>query len=114
MNLIERAKAILLRPAQTWPVIDAEPATVASIYNQWLVIMAAIPAVLWLHRHVADRRRRLRLPVTIACPSSADSVAAVCGYVLSLVMAYAPLCRSWTALAPRFGATKNPVGARPR
>ena len=44
MNLIERAKAILLKPAQTWPVIDAEPATVASIYKDWLVIMAAIPA----------------------------------------------------------------------
>ena len=26
MNLIERAKAILLKPAETWPVIDAERA----------------------------------------------------------------------------------------
>ena len=45
MNVVERAKAILLQPAQTWPVIDAEPASVASIYKDWLIIMAAIPAV---------------------------------------------------------------------
>ena len=45
MNVIERAQAILLKPTETWPVIDAEPATVGSIYKDWLVIMAAIPAV---------------------------------------------------------------------
>ena len=39
MNVVERAKAILLQPAQTWPVIDAEPATVQSIYKDWLIIM---------------------------------------------------------------------------
>ena len=113
MNLIERAKAILLRPAQTWPVIDAEPATVASIYKDWLVIMAAIPAVVWLHRHVADRRRRLRLQ-GYRTPIVGGIVAAVCGYVLSLVMAYVSWRWSWMTLAPSFGGTKNPVGALSR
>jgi len=42
MNVVERAKSILLQPAQTWPVIDAEPATVQSIYKDWLFIIAAI------------------------------------------------------------------------
>ena len=45
MNVVERAKAILLQPAATWPVIDAEPATVQSIYKDWLILMAASPAV---------------------------------------------------------------------
>jgi hypothetical protein len=65
MNLIERAKAILLKPKETWPVIDAEPATVGSIYKDWLIIMAAIPAVC-LHRPVADRHRRIRLRLSRA------------------------------------------------
>src|SRR2546423_1884701 len=45
MNLIQRAQDILLRPRDTWPVIDAEPATTASVYRDWLVIIAAVPAV---------------------------------------------------------------------
>ena len=86
MNLIERAKAILLKPAQTWPVIDAEPATVASIYKDWLVIMAAIPAVCGFIGMsligVGAFGYSYRTPII------GGIVAAVFGYVLSLVMAY--------------------------
>ena len=108
MNLIERAKAILLRPAQTWPVIDAEPATVASIYKDWLVIMAAIPAVCGFIGMsligVGAFGYSYRTPIV------GGLVAAVCGYVLSLVMAYV-MALVVDALAPSFGGTKNPVGA---
>src|SRR6476660_795512 len=45
MSLIERVPAILLRPKQTWPVIAAEPADVATIYSRYVVILAAIPAI---------------------------------------------------------------------
>ena len=45
MNLVQRVQAILLKPKEEWPVIDAEPATVGSIYTQYLVVLAAIPAV---------------------------------------------------------------------
>ena len=45
MNVIERAKDMILKPAETWPVIEAEPASVASIYKECLVILVAIPAV---------------------------------------------------------------------
>ena len=31
MSLIERVQSILLRPKQTWPVIAAEPADVATV-----------------------------------------------------------------------------------
>ena len=108
MNLIERAKAILLTPKQTWPVIDAEPATVASIYKEWLVIMAAIPAVCGFIGMsligVGAFGYSYRTPIV------GGLVAAVCGYVLSLVMAYV-MALVVDALAPSFGGTKNPVGA---
>ena len=108
MNLIERAKAILLTPKQAWPVIDAEPATVASIYKEWLVIMAAIPAVCGFVGlsliGVGGFGFSYRMPIV------GGLVAAVCGYVLSLVMAYV-MSLVVDALAPSFGGTKNPVGA---
>jgi hypothetical protein len=108
MNLIERAKAILLTPKQAWPVIDAEPATVASIYKEWLVIMAAIPAVCGFIGMsligVGAFGYSYRTPIV------GGLVAAVFGYVLSLVMAYV-MALVVDALAPSFGGTKNPVGA---
>ena len=45
MRLIERASAILLRPRQAWAEIDTEPASPASLFTGYLMILAAIPAV---------------------------------------------------------------------
>jgi hypothetical protein len=42
-NLLARAKAIILTPDTEWPVIDAEPASVSSLYRNYIMILAAIP-----------------------------------------------------------------------
>jgi len=42
-GIVERAKNILLKPNETWDTIAAEPATVASLYRGYAVILAAIP-----------------------------------------------------------------------
>lgn len=42
-NIVARAKAILLSPDTEWQVIDAEPATVGSLYQGYIMILAAIP-----------------------------------------------------------------------
>ncbi len=108
MNLIERTKAILLKPAETWPVIDAEPASVASIYKDWLVIMAAIPAVCGFIGMslvgVGMFGFGYRMPIV------GGLVAAVFGYVLSLVMVFV-MALIVDALAPSFDGTKSPVGS---
>jgi Yip1 domain len=105
MNVVERAKAILLQPTATWPVIDAEPATVQSIYKDWLILMAAIPAVCgFIGMSLVGVGFGFRLPVV------AGLVTAILGYVLSLVGAYV-MALIVDALAPSFGGTKNPVGA---
>jgi hypothetical protein len=108
MNLIERAKAILLQPAQTWPVIDAEPASVASIYKDWLIIMAAIPAVCGFIGMslvgVGAFGFGFRVPLV------GGLVTAVFGYVLSLVVVFV-MALIVDALAPSFGGSKNQVGA---
>jgi hypothetical protein len=108
MNLIERAKAILLKPAETWPVIDAEPATVASIYKDWLVIMAAIPAVCtFIGLSVIGAGMfgyGFRIPIAYGLESM------VLRYVMSLVGAFV-IALIVDALAPTFGGTKNQVSA---
>jgi len=108
MNLIERAKSILLTPKQAWPVIDAEPASVASIYKEWLVIMAAIPAVCGF---IGMSFVGIGMfGFGYKTPIIGGLVTMVLGYVLTLVMAYV-MALIVDALAPSFGATKNPVGA---
>ncbi len=44
-KLIARVKNILLTPKTEWPVIAAEPETVASLYTNYILILAAVPAV---------------------------------------------------------------------
>ena len=44
-GVIQRAKDILLKPRETWPVIAAEPATTQSIYMPYVLLLAAIGPV---------------------------------------------------------------------
>ena len=108
MNVIERAKSILLNPAETWPVIDAEPATVASIYQQWLIIIAAIPAV--CHFIGMSLIGASTFGISYRAPILSGLVWGVFGYVLSLVAAFL-MALLVDALAPTFGGTKNPIAA---
>ena len=108
MNLIERAQAILLKPTETWPVIDAEPATVGSIYKDWLFIMAAIPAICgFIGLSVIGAGAfgySYRMPIV------AGLVTMVFSYVLSLIVAFV-MALIVDALAPSFGGVKNQVAA---
>ena len=47
-RIIARARAILLTPRTEWPVIAAEPDTIGGLYSGYIMIMAAIPAVIVL------------------------------------------------------------------
>jgi hypothetical protein len=108
MNLFERTKDILLKPAQTWPVIDAEPASVASIYKDWLVVMAAIPAVCgFIGLSLVGAGM---FGYSYRVPIVGGLVHMVFSYVLSLVVAFV-MALIVDALAPSFGGTKNRVSA---
>jgi len=45
MNLVERAKKIILEPKKEWPVIAEEELTLQDIYTKYVMILAAIPAI---------------------------------------------------------------------
>jgi hypothetical protein len=108
MSLIERVQSILLRPKQTWPVIAAEPADVASIYSRYVVILAAIPAVCgfigWTLIGGGGFGVTYRLPIATGL------VQLVVGYLLSLAIVYV-LALIVNALAPTFGGSKDLVAA---
>lgn len=108
MNLIERVQAILLRPKTTWPVIAAESADVASIYSNYLLYVAAIPAVAGF---IGLSLVGIGLPNgTYRIPVTTGIVQMVIGYVLSLALVYV-LALIVDALAPSFGGTKSQVQA---
>ena len=44
-KVIQRARSLLVSPRTEWPVIAAEPATVANLYRGYIMIMAAIPPI---------------------------------------------------------------------
>lgn len=45
MSFVDRAKNILLQPAQEWEVIAKEPATVGSLFTGYAAILALLPAI---------------------------------------------------------------------
>jgi hypothetical protein len=108
MSLIERAKSILLRPQQTWPVIAAEPADVASIYTGYVLVLAAIPAIAgfvgWTLIGAAG------FGVTYHVPVLAGMLRMVISYALWLAMVFV-LALIVDALAPTFAGTKNQIQA---
>lgn len=91
MNLIERAKGILLSPKTEWPVIAAEPMTPQSIYTGWVMILAAIGPLAILVGYGSVRF-------------------AISNYLMMLAMT-AIVALIIDALAPNFGGTKDFVGA---
>lgn len=100
--LIQRVKNILTTPNTEWPVIDSEPATIGSIYKNYVVILAAIPPVCLLIGLFLLGGGYLPMNFILA--------QAVLTYLLSLVSVYV-LALIIEALAPSFGGTKDRLKA---
>jgi hypothetical protein len=104
MNIVERAKAITLNPAATWPTIEAEEHTVQSLFVPYLLILAAIPAVAsFIGMSIVGMGAfgfSMRIPIVSGIAMMITS------YVLSLA---ATLGMAWvvSALAPTFGGQNN-------
>lgn len=102
--LIDRAKNIILKPKEEWPVIGAESTTIADIYKSYVIPLAAIPAV-------AGLIGSLTMGVSILGISYRPSVTgaistAVVQYVMALVSTFI-LALIIEALAPTFGGVKD-------
>jgi hypothetical protein len=108
MNPIQRAQDILLKPKDTWPQIAQEAATTQSLYRDWLLLLAAVPA---LAGFVGMSVLGLgAFGFSYRVPLFSGLAHMVVGYALSLGMVYL-LSLLVNALAPSFGGTPDPLAA---
>ena len=104
-GLVARAKELILRPASTWDVIEAEEATIEGLYRSWVMPLAAIPAVCGAVGSLAFGRFAIFgihfRPSVVGILSRAVATYALtlaCVYVLALVV---------DELALRFGGERS-------
>ena len=110
MNLVGRAKAILLNPKQEWPVIEKETTTTAELYTGYIIPLAAIgPVAQAIGLSVFGVNLGLLGSWRI---SPANAVGrAVVTFVCALVAVWV-LAWIINVLAPKFGGQSNASQAR--
>jgi len=89
MNLVERAKSIVIAPKEEWPKISGETETPQTLYLGYIVILAAIAPL-------ATLLRTMGAGISIA----------IATYVISLLVTFL-LALIVDVLAPSFGGEKN-------
>ena len=94
---LNRAKAILLSPHTEWPIIAAEPVTVVDLYKNYVLIIAAIPALMTLIM-MATATRGVSLTMLLIAFGLPLVAPLILGFIIY-------------ALASAFGAVRNFVQA---
>lgn len=110
MALIDRVKNILLSPRSEWPVIDTEPATVASLYTGYIMPLAAIPVICQALGMSLFGMTIPLLGTHYRTPMGSALTSAAVLYVFSLAAVFL-VALIVDGLAPTFGGTKNQVQA---
>ncbi|HEV8312616.1 MAG TPA: Yip1 family protein, partial [Burkholderiaceae bacterium] len=102
--LFQRVQEILLRPRNTWPVIEREPGSIGALYRHYVLVLAAIPAVAGFIGLSVVGAGALGFHVRVSLGSGL--VHMVVGYALSLAVLFG-LALLVEALAPTFGGVKD-------
>ena len=109
MDIVSRVKNILVTPQTEWPVIDAEPSSVESIYRDYVIYLAAIPAIA---SFIGMSLVGFSVPVlgTVRVGLFAGLFGAVVSFAMQLVGVYV-LALITDYLAPNFSGQKNFLNA---
>jgi len=100
MNIVDRAKNLLLQPKQEWGVIAGETHTVQGLFTGYVMILAAIPAVAQFIGFSLLGYAGFRISIAYGLTHM------IASYVLSLASVYV-LALVIDNLAPHFGSEKN-------
>ena len=104
MNLVDRARNILLQPKSEWQAIDAESHTVQDLYTGYVMVLAAIPAVCgFIGTSIVGTSF---FGVSVRAPIGNGVAQLVLHYLLALGSVYV-MALIIDALAPNFGSQKN-------
>jgi hypothetical protein len=104
MNLIDRVKAILTTPDTEWPIIAREPGDPAFLFSNYVLYLAAIPAVA---SFIGSVIIGVGTPVgTYRTGLISGLLGAILQYVLAFVAAYL-VAMIVDALAPTFQGRKD-------
>jgi hypothetical protein len=108
-RVIQRARSVLVSPRTEWSVIAGETATVASLYREYIIVVAAVPAVCQFIKtsilgYAWHGFGVYRVGI------GPGLIAAIVEYGVSLAMVYV-LALIIESLAPSFAAQPNRVQA---
>lgn len=107
-DIVQRVQDILLKPKDAWPAIAAEADDVPAVYRNYLVYLAAVPAVAaFIGLSLVGTSI---FGVHFRVPVVAGLVNMVVGFLLTLAMVYV-LGLVANALAPAFQGEKNLTNA---
>ena len=105
MNLVDRAKNILITPKTEWEVIKNEQSSTADLFTKYAMILAIIPVVATIIGF-SIIGISYGFGVSFKWPLSSSILHGVLSYILNLVAIYV-IALAVDALAPSFGSTKN-------
>lgn len=103
-DIVSRVKAILMTPKTEWPVIAGETTTVADLYKNYVIILAAIPAIALFVAMSIVGMGFFRVSI------GTGLTWAVMTYVMALIGVYI-IALITDALAPTFASTKDQMQA---
>ena len=101
MNLVARAKGILVDPKAEWTRIAAEPASVQSIYTTWIMVLALIGPIMML----------LNAAVYGATLGIGFGLRAALGFYVIALVTVALVALVADVLSPNFGGSKDFVSS---
>lgn len=113
-GLINRVTNIIMHPRSEWEVIDGEPATPGGLYTGYVLIIAAIPALITLLNDLFLKTLFSGIGsifgVVVHISPVYVLISALISYALTLVMVYV-LALIANAMAPSFNAVRDPIQA---
>lgn len=108
INVVARAKALILSPRTEWPVIAAEPATVGGLFTGYAAILAGISVICGFIGSVVVG---LDIGGTVVRMSVGFGITqAVLQFVLTLLGTWV-LGKAIEMLSPTFGGASDPLAA---
>lgn len=108
-QILERVKQIVLKPRETWEVIQNEETTVTALFKDYLLIVAAVPALAsFLGRWLVGYRVPLRFGKVIRLSFGESLLSSILFYVLTIAAVWV-VGKVIAFFAPKFGSVQDDV-----